>query len=255
MHISHFKRVAAWMLAATVACLVQAQTNVIAHRGFWKTEGSAQNSIASLLKADSIGCYGSEFDVWLTKDGQLVVNHDGVFKGHSMEGSTLQQLCALTLANGEHMPSLRQYLEAAKQTRTRLILELKELGSSQRETEAVEKTVEMVKSMGLEKRVEYISFSLHAVKEFVRVAPEGTPVFYLKGDLQPGELKELGCAGPDYHFGLFEKHPEMIEACHRLGMKVNAYTVNKKADMKFLIEHGVDFITTDHPLQVQALLR
>ena len=33
-----------------------AQTQVIAHRGFWKTEGSAQNSIAALLKADSIGC-------------------------------------------------------------------------------------------------------------------------------------------------------------------------------------------------------
>ena len=39
-----------------------AQTQVIAHRGFWKTEGSAQNSIAALLKADSIGCYGSGGD-------------------------------------------------------------------------------------------------------------------------------------------------------------------------------------------------
>ena len=51
----------------------QAQsTQVIAHRGFWKTDGSAQNSIAALVKADSINCYGSEFDVWLTADNQLV---------------------------------------------------------------------------------------------------------------------------------------------------------------------------------------
>ena len=28
-----------------------AQTKVIAHRGYWKCEGSAQNSIASLTKA------------------------------------------------------------------------------------------------------------------------------------------------------------------------------------------------------------
>ena len=55
-----------------------AQTRVIAHRGFWKTQGSAQNSITSLLKADSIGCYGSEFDVWLTKDNGLVVSHEGI---------------------------------------------------------------------------------------------------------------------------------------------------------------------------------
>ena len=38
------------------ACgILQAQnTQVIAHRGFWKTDGSAQNSIAALVKADSI---------------------------------------------------------------------------------------------------------------------------------------------------------------------------------------------------------
>ena len=55
------------------ACCMQAQTKVIAHRGFWKTPGSSQNSISSLLKADSIGCYGSEFDVWIAKDNKLVV--------------------------------------------------------------------------------------------------------------------------------------------------------------------------------------
>ncbi len=58
-----------------------AQTRVIAHRGFWKTQGSAQNSITSLLKADSIGCYGSEFDVWLTKDNGLGLAMMGLFKG------------------------------------------------------------------------------------------------------------------------------------------------------------------------------
>ena len=59
---------------------IQAQ-EVIAHRGFWTTDGSAQNSLAALVKADSIHCYGSEFDVWLTTDNQLVVNHDATFKG------------------------------------------------------------------------------------------------------------------------------------------------------------------------------
>lgn len=32
---------------------IQAQ-EVIAHRGFWTTDGSAQNSLAALVKADSI---------------------------------------------------------------------------------------------------------------------------------------------------------------------------------------------------------
>ena len=54
---------------------------VVAHRGYWKTgkdikmqtaTESAQNSIRSLCKADSIHCWGSEFDIWLTKDGQEI---------------------------------------------------------------------------------------------------------------------------------------------------------------------------------------
>ena len=91
-----------------------AQTRVIAHRGFWKTQGSAQNSITSLLKADSIGCYGSEFDVWLTKDNGLVVSHDGIIQGHKVEESTLKELTGLWLANGECVPSLKELLETAE---------------------------------------------------------------------------------------------------------------------------------------------
>ena len=86
-----------------------AQTQVIAHRGFWKTEGSAQNSIAALLKADSIGCYGSEFDVWLAADDQLVVNHDPTFKGKRMENSPSTALTASKLDNGEKRRPVARY--------------------------------------------------------------------------------------------------------------------------------------------------
>ena len=73
------------------ACCMQAQTKVIAHRGFWKTPGSSQNSISSLLKADSIGCYGSEFDVWIAKDNKLVVNHDPDRKSTRLNSSHTQK--------------------------------------------------------------------------------------------------------------------------------------------------------------------
>ena len=64
-----------FMLAA------HAQTQVIAHRGFWKAEGSAQNSITALKKAAEAEVYGSEFDVQLTVDGVVVVNHDETIAG------------------------------------------------------------------------------------------------------------------------------------------------------------------------------
>ena len=60
-------------LIISVASAQAQKSQVIAHRGYWKTAGSAQNSITALQKADSIHCYGSEFDVWLTKDNKLVI--------------------------------------------------------------------------------------------------------------------------------------------------------------------------------------
>ncbi len=103
--------------------------------------------------------------------------------------------------------------------------------------------------------MEYITFSLHATKEFVRLSPEGTPVYYLNGDLPPRELKDLGCAGPDYHFSVFKAHPEWIKECHDLGMKVNAWTVNDAEDMRWLVEQGADYITTNAPVLLQSVLK
>lgn len=245
------------MWVALLCCLgvayVQAQPQVVAHRGFWKTEGSAQNSLAALAKADSIRCYGSEFDVWMTADGKLVVNHDREFKGHDMEASTFAELTAVRLDNGECLPSLQAYLKKAQRyPDLKLVLELKAHRTPERETQAVKQILKMIKRYGLEKRTEYISFSLHAVKTFVRLSD--APVYYLNGELTPQELKDLGCAGLDYAMNKIRKHPEWIDEAHRLGLKVNVWTVNQQEDLEWLIDKGVDFITTNEPVLLQSLL-
>jgi len=53
-----------------------ASNTVIAHRGAFKKNGFPENSIASLREAIRLGCTGSEFDVRMTADEVLVVNHD-----------------------------------------------------------------------------------------------------------------------------------------------------------------------------------
>ena len=254
MKLKNILSVFALMLASYANIQAQ-QTKVIAHRGFWKTSGSAQNSITALVKADSIHCYGSEFDVWITTDGQLVVNHDETFKGVTIQDATAAVCTAVRLDNGEQLPTLEQYLSRGQQLTTRLILELKPHRTPEQETKAIEGIVRMIKDFNLENRVEYISFSKHATKEFIRLAPKGTPVYYLSGDATPQELKSWGCAGPDYHFIVFQKNPEWIEQCHKLGMKVNAWTVNDAKNMQWLIEHKVDFITTNEPVLLQQELK
>ena len=54
-------------LIISVASAQAQKSQVIAHRGYWKTAGSAQNSITALQKADSIHCYGSNLMYGLPK--------------------------------------------------------------------------------------------------------------------------------------------------------------------------------------------
>lgn len=119
---------AAAMLLAGGA--VAAQPKVIAHRGYWTAPESAQNSIASFTKADAIGVFGSEIDVWLTADDKLIVNHDRIYKGTdvNMEKATAKEITAIVLPNGENIPTFDAYLKlVASKPNTRLILEMKSL--------------------------------------------------------------------------------------------------------------------------------
>jgi len=243
------------MLAvAMMASLWVSAQEVICHRGYWDADGSAQNSLRSLVKADSIGAWGSEFDVWMTADGVLVVNHDATFDGITIETAKWKQLKNLRLKNGESLPTLEQMLKSGKKLTTRLIVEMKPHASREHEHEAARKIVKMVNRMKLEDRVEYITFSYQGMKNLKELAPEGTPVYYLNGELSPSQLEELGVAGIDYSIKVMREHPQWIDEAHSLGMKVNVWTVNSERDMDWCINYGVDFITTNAPELLQKKL-
>lgn len=240
---------------ALVACIIgiQAQTQVIAHRGFWKTEGSAQNSIAALEKAAEENLYGSEFDVQVTLDGKLIVNHDAKFQGFVIAETPFKELKKIKLKNGEKLPTLKKYLKAGKKQDIQLILEIKSHKSKEVEDKMAADIVKMVKKMGLQKQVEYIAFSLNICEQLAKLTPE-SEIAYLNGNLSPAELKKKGINGIDYNQKVLEKHPEWVEEAHRLGMKVNVWTVNKEDMMRKFIDMKVDYITTDYPLETQKLL-
>ena len=234
-----------------------AEPQVVAHRGYWKTEGSAQNSIASILNAGRIGAYGSEFDVNLTCDGALVVNHDFTYHGLKIYENTLADLrCdTLRLSNGEIIPTLDEYLEASKQyPEMKLVFELKSEGDPQYEAVALPACVEAITRLGVADRVEFISFSLSACKEFARLMPKNV-VEYLGGEIAPAELHKMGITGIDYEYNVLYEHPEWIGEAHKLGMVVNTWTVNQEEDMRKLLELGVDQITTNEPELAQRVIK
>ncbi|MDE6857865.1 MAG: glycerophosphodiester phosphodiesterase [Alistipes sp.] len=234
-----------------------AQPKVIAHRGYWKAPASAQNSLASFSKADSIGVYGSEIDVWLTSDDKLIVNHDRVYKGTDidMERSTAKTSTSIVLPNGENIPMLDAYLElVASKPDTRLVLEMKSLSDFNREDKAAAKIMKALRKHRLIGRTDIIAFSINACLAFRKLSPD-IPVYYLNGDLPPKSIKELRLNGIDYYKGTLREHPEWVAEAHRLGLEVNVWTVNTEEEMRHFIDLGVDYITTDRPETLQSLLK
>ena len=231
---------------------------VAAHRGYWKCEGGAQNSISSLTNAAAIKAWGSEFDVWMTADDTLVVNHDAKFHGIVLKDAAYADFKDLPLDNGEKMSTVDQYLQKAKEfPALQLVFEIKtadDLSDTLYEARVVPACVEAVRKYGLLDRTTFIAFSLTACESVARLLP-GQPVQYLNGDLSPKEVYEHGINGIDYWYPEFYKHPEWVTEAHELGMSVNCWTVNAREDIQNMIDLGVDQITTNEPTLVQKQLR
>ena len=242
-------------IAASALTASAAQPKVIAHRGYWDTPGSAQNSLRALAKADSVGCFASEFDVWMTSDGVLVVNHDADINGVHIETSPAKKVLAEKLSNGENVPTLDSYLQLAAKQPARIVLELKTHDSRKHERKAIKDIVAMVKKYGLEDKTDYITFSKYGFQDLIKYTPKGTAVYYLSGDYIPWQVKEMGGAGIDYSLKAMKKHPEWVKMSHDLGMEVNVWTVNEPEDMQWCIDHGVDYITTNAPELLQEILK
>lgn len=237
---------------------LQAQTQIIAHRGFWNTDGSAQNSLTALLKANEIKAYGSELDIWLSSDGVPVVNHDAhvTLNGEKLivQDTPIDILTQVKLSNGENLPTLESYLDTFEDCHdTKLIIEFKSHRTKYQEDELTEKVLKMVRDRKLQNRVEYISFSLNFVVKIIQLDPLAY-IYYLTGNLPPQQIKQIGAAGIDYNVGVIKANPQWVKECHDLGLKVNVWTVNTPEDIQQMIDLNVDFITTDVPLLVEEML-
>lgn len=246
-----------WLFAGTVSLLGQTkfeETKVIAHRGYWKTENSAQNSIISLYKAQEVGCFGAEFDVHITSDLQLIVFHDDKLEGMKINDTPYEKLRNHVLSNGEILPTLEQYLVHAKNCPDiKLVLEIKPC-KAELVAPMVSGILALVDKYKLQPRTEYISFMMDICKELIRLRP-GVEIAYLNGDVAPEELKKLGFTGLDYHYSKFEKDLDLANEAHRHGVHVNVWTVNDPVMMKRMVGLGVDYITTDEPELLQQMIK
>ncbi|WP_338870563.1 glycerophosphodiester phosphodiesterase family protein [Spirosoma sp. SC4-14] len=221
---------------------------VIAHRGAWKKLGTSENSLASLQNAIKLGCMGSEFDVHMSADSVLFVNHDAHIQGLAIEKTPSAELKKLKLSNGESLPTLEAYLtEGIKQNHTRLILEIKTstLGK-ERSMALTERILRMVHRLKAQAWVDYIAFDYDVCKKVKELNPDAT-VTYLNGDKSPEQLAADHVDGLDYHFSVLKKNEGWISDAQQRKLTVNVWTVNDQDSLRWFLERHVNFITTNEP--------
>lgn len=224
------------------------KTQIIAHRGFWKTNPeTSENSVQALKNAQELQVYGSECDVQMTKDAELIVFHDEWIDDLEIAETNFEDLKDLKLTNGENIPTVEEYLiQGQKIPNCKLIVELKPCKTKELEDLMVKKALNLIQKYDLENQCEFISFSLNICKEIKKEKPNFI-VFYLNGDLNPQELKDERLDGFNYDFELLLENLNWISEAQNLGLKTNSWTVNNFEVFKILSDAGIDFITTNTP--------
>lgn len=243
-------RVLLFVLVTAIFSSCNAKKNaIVSHRGAWKTNNLPENSIASLRHAIDMKLAGSEFDVWRTADDSLVINHDAHYNKLLIEETNYADLIKFKLSNGEKLSTLHEYITEGKKNnkRTLLVCEIKPSEiSKERGKQTALKTVETIKKLKADKITGYISFDYEMLKQIRQVDPK-TSLQYLEGNKSPKEVKLDKITGVDFHYSVFEKHPEWIKEAKENNITLNVWTVNDAKVMDWIIENKFDYITTNEP--------
>lgn len=228
---------------------------IIAHRG--ASYLAPENTLSSVKLGYALGADAVEVDIHLTKDGQIVVNHDRDTK-RTAQGKNLviaetdtKALRKLDVGSwkdekykGEKMPFLQEVLAVVPEGKT-LVIEVKS------GPEILPYLKEEIEKSKIRDRLALISFNKDVVIQGKQKLPS-IPVFWLLHTFQkyPAEeaikiAKENRLAGLDVNYRLIDAG--FMRQMDKAGLKVYAYTVDNPLAARALKALNVDGITTNRP--------
>ena len=202
---------------------------ILGHRGCM--EKLPENSLLAFKKAVEAGADGVELDVWLTRDGKVVVMHDETIDRTSdMSGRqkdmTLEELKKADIGLGERIPTLEEVFEALPDDAF-INVELKD-------RDAVKEVARIVKENNPD-RVLISSFDIEALREYRKHDKETRMGLLIdREDVVPlipklkDELNLWSVNVPMEAIPLigFEKTVQAIKWARSLGLKVVLWTEN-----------------------------
>ncbi|MEH0155192.1 glycerophosphodiester phosphodiesterase family protein [Limibacter armeniacum] len=248
------KKTAILILLALTSYMVNAQTKIIAHRGF---SGIApENSLSAFEKAIEIGAEYFELDIHKTKDDSLVVIHDAAVDRTASENAkgkiaemTYKELSAVNIGNpskfgdqfkDEKIITLREALALAK-GKIKVCIEIKVYG-------AEEEVIRTINELGVNDEVIIFSF-YYPVLAKIRSLDKNIPILYLisAADATTFDYANVIHANA---IGVGSKTnitKEFLAEAHQAGLEVWRWTVDEEEQMKELIGLGIDGLISNFP--------
>lgn len=211
----------------------------------------------AFIEAEKAGADALEIDVQLTKDGEVVIIHDEkvdrVTNGQGyVKELTYKELRKLdagfhkkTTSKKEPIPSLEEFFEWLSMNRLICNIELKNNLIPYEGME--EKVIEMVRKYNLSNRIIISSFNHYSIVYSYRIAPEIeiAPLYSQRLYMPWVYAKSIRAKG--IHPKLNTVTDEMIRVSIESGIQVRPYTVNKEADLKWLLSIRCSALITDEP--------
>jgi len=245
--------------AAYLAEAVYAADHVklIAHRG--DSARAPENTLSALRKALELRPDYAEIDLQETRDGAILVLHDndlmkvaGVPRG--LWQMTFAEARQLDVGSwfapefkDERLPTLDEVIDLVE-GRMRMIFELKYNGHDRFLPERV---VAIIQRRGFQEHCIISSLNYAGLQRVKQLDPTIKTAYILFGGIgNPAKLNADGIGIP----ALFLTS-DLVEKCHANDREVLVWTVNDRDAMERFIEMDVDFIYTDKPADLIALLQ
>jgi glycerophosphoryl diester phosphodiesterase len=242
---------------------------IIAHRGY--SEKAPENTVSAFNMAWKNKADACELDLYLTKDGKIVIIHDkdtkrttGVLK--VVVDSTLEELRTLDAGSwkgaewaGEKLPTLEESLATMPTGGKRFFLEIK---CGPEVVPALTKALEPMRDRA--EQLVIISFKLDAAAAAKKAMPWIKNCLIVAGkdkekkpraDVAPfiEQAKAAGLDGLDLGMD-WPWTPAMVKQIRDAGLGVYVWTVDKPTDVARFASLEVDGITTNDPLVVHETL-
>ncbi len=245
----------AWFLASRLD--LREDVAITAHRG--ATAAAPENSMAAFRAAMEAGATYAELDVQRTRDGAVVVVHDGDLlrlagDPRKVGAMTAAEIGALDIGArhrppfpGEHPPTLEQVIDLVR-GRMKLNVELKYNVPDPGLAAAV---VEVLRRADFLDEAVITSLdyaSLGQVRRLEPVLPTGHIVTASVGNVLKSEADFLSLNSA-------KASARLVRQAQRAGKQVHVWTVNDPEAMLRMIERGVDNIITDDPALLARVMR